>query len=135
VSVEAARRQNCNSADIQTFINHLSQIIDQDPDLLITCDDPLGSSRKRFHVLIPDGYLRLEQCWDRLPHFSAMCTISGQGQISSQFILPDRVTLPGELAELCNLADFVSTESGSMVQQLGERSRDDPVQLCVSDSC
>jgi hypothetical protein len=118
LSIEDARRRCCNTAAVQIFFDRFSQILDRDPALILNCDETHISSRKKFKVLAPDGHLPLKQCREKLPHFSAVCTVSASGtRFRPTFILPDRRTLPGDLAEFSNHAYFISSETGWMTQR------------------
>jgi hypothetical protein len=117
-SIELARRQACNEKAIRDFFEKFSGELDRDPHLILNCDETHVSSRKRFKVLAPDGYAALKKCREKLPHFSAMCTITGSGQkLRPMFILPEFVSLPPDLIPLTNDAYFASSGTGWMTQR------------------
>jgi hypothetical protein len=118
MSIEHARRHSCNTVAIQVFFDRFSEILNRHPALILNCDETHVSSRKKFKVLATDGHLPLKECRDKLPHFSAMCTVSASGtKFLPTFILPGHKTLPGDLADFCNHACFISSESGWMTQR------------------
>jgi hypothetical protein len=117
-TIERARRQCCNVAAVQTFFDRFSPALTRAPQLILNCDETHISSRKRFKVLSPQGVLPLKVGREKLPHFSAMCTISASGhKFAPMLILPDQARLPDDLSELPEEAFFVSTGTGWMTQR------------------
>jgi hypothetical protein len=117
-NIERARRYHCNVAAVRIFFDRFSITLKRDPRLILNCDETHISSRKRFKVLTPQGVLPLRLCREKLPHFSAMCTVSASGQkFMPMIILPDLVQLPDELANRAEEACFVSTGTGWMTQR------------------
>jgi hypothetical protein len=118
LSIDDARRRCCSISAIQTFFDCFSQDLERHPALILNCDETHVSSRKKFNVSAPDGYLRLCQYRDRLLHFSALCTISAsETKFRATFILTGDRTLPGDLAAFCNYAYFIASESHWMTQR------------------
>jgi hypothetical protein len=93
-------------------------LFDRSPYLNLNADEIQVSSKKRFKVLTTRGLLPLTRSQERLPHFSAMCTVSAHGsQFRLTFILPDATRLPEDLRCLQNEAYFISTANGWMTKQ------------------
>jgi hypothetical protein len=116
--IEQERRHSCNVKAVNAFFERFSGELSRDRALILNCDETHVSSRKRFKVLTPDGHAALKECREKLPHFSAMCTVSGScHKFKPMFILPECVTLPEELTEFSEQALFVSTGTGWMTQR------------------
>jgi hypothetical protein len=115
--LDEARRRCCNQGVIRTFFDKFAGLMDRDPALILNCDETHISSRKKIKVLVPNGLLPLKQLEEKLPHFSAMCTISGSGaRLRPMIILPHSVNLPEDLERYQSDAYFAATESGWMTQ-------------------
>jgi hypothetical protein len=116
--IEQARRHSCNEKAVATFFDKFSDDLQRDKHLILNCDETHVSSRKHFKVLAPGGRAALKGCREKLPHFSAMCTISGGGyKFRPMFILPELVALPPDCRSLGDDAYFVSTGTGWMMQR------------------
>jgi hypothetical protein len=117
-TLEAARRKSCNTVAISTFFQKYADALDRDPRLILNCDETHVSSRKYFKVLVQDGCRALKACREKLPHFSAMCTIGALGHaFRPMFILPEIKNFPDDLKNYADDAYFVSTGTGWMTQR------------------
>jgi hypothetical protein len=115
--IDQYRREHCNNGVIRTFFERFELMLNRDPMLILNCDETHISSRKRFKILVPDGKLALKQQKDKLPHFSAMCTISASGTpFRPMIILPESHKLPKGLNRFEAEAYFASTNTGWMTQ-------------------
>jgi hypothetical protein len=117
-SLEEARRKNCNTVAINVFFDRWSGILDRPAELIINCDETHVSSRKMFKVLVPPGHAALKRCADKLPHFSAMCTITATGyKLPPLFIIPQCVYFPEDLKQFREKAYFIAAGDGWMTQR------------------
>jgi hypothetical protein len=117
-NIEQARRDCCNEQAVSGWFTKFATDLKRDDRLILNCDETHVSSRKRFRVLTPDGHRALKACRDKLPHFSAMCTITPSGyQFRPMFILPELVKMPEELKPFEDDAYFASTGTGWMTQR------------------
>jgi hypothetical protein len=116
-SIEDARRRGCNKPVIEDFFRRFQHLIDRPPELILNCDETHVSSRKHYKVVVPAGVAPLKRKSEKLPHFSAMCTISASGYaFRPTFIVPTLHSLPRDLRDLRFRAYFVSTSTGWMTQ-------------------
>jgi hypothetical protein len=115
--IEQARRRACNTVAIETFFERFGALMQRPKCLIINCDETHISSRKKFKVVVPQGLLPLREPSPKIPHFSAMCTISASGhKFPPTFILPELQTLPNDLSTMSREAYFLSTPTGWMNQ-------------------
>jgi hypothetical protein len=116
--IEAERAQHCTSHKISHFFERFMEILDRSPYLVINCDETHISSHKRFRVLSPAAQVPLKRARRKLPHFSAMCTISGSGRkFRPTLLLPQVISLPEELRPFEERAFFITTRNGWMTQR------------------
>jgi hypothetical protein len=118
-TIEEARRRSCNTRAIEIFFQRFSELMQRPACMIINCDETHVSSRKRFKVVVPKGCAPLKPSPSKLPHFSAMCTISASGHaFRPSFILPECCSLPTELDRaFASEAYFLSTRNGWMTQR------------------
>jgi hypothetical protein len=113
--LEELRRISCNTVAIRSFLDKFELLMNRDPLLILNCDETNISSRKRFRVLVPEGWAALKNHAGQLPHFSAMCTISAAGdRFRPMIILPNCMHNPSDLKDFERAAYFVSTDTGWM---------------------
>jgi hypothetical protein len=116
--IEAERAQHCTTRKVNHFFERFIGILDRSPYLLINCDETHISSHKRFRVLSPAAQVPLKRARKKLPHFSAMCTVSGSGRrFRPTLLLPRVISLPEELRPFEEQAFFISTRNGWMTQR------------------
>jgi hypothetical protein len=116
-TLEYARRHGCNVSAIRFFFVNFADVMDRAPELILNCDETHVSSRRKFKVLVPDGALPLQELEEKMPHFSAMCTISASGaRFRPMIILPNLVKLPEDLFRYTSNVYFASTPTGWMTQ-------------------
>jgi hypothetical protein len=118
-AIENARRKACNKKAVSIFFEkHGALIRDRDPSLILNCDETHVASRDRYKVVVPVGQRPLKATSPKLPHFSAVCTISASGHaFEPTFILPKCASVPEELRQFQPDAYFLSTTSGWMTQR------------------
>jgi hypothetical protein len=111
-SVTADAAIGCNKAAIRTFFERVTEVLTRPECMIINEDETQISSRKRFKVVVPDGFAPLKRTVPKMPHFSAMCTISGSAsKFPPVFLLPGRCSLPFDLVHLAPEADFLATQT------------------------
>lgn len=102
---------------VNQFFNQFSELMKRDPHLILNYDGIHVSSRKMFKVLTISGWGPLKSCKEKLPHFSAMETISGsRTAFEPMFILLYCLNMTPNLEEFSEEGYFISTESGWMNQ-------------------
>jgi hypothetical protein len=103
---------------VTIFFDKFHGELRRSPYLILNCDETHVSSRKQFKVLGVGSQRALKQCREKLPHVTAMCTVTGAGdRFPPMFILPELVKLPAELQDLTHRAYFASTGTGWMTQR------------------
>jgi hypothetical protein len=116
-TIDEARARHCNTTTIRIFFERFRSVMDRPECLILNCDETHVSARKNFKVVTPDGVAPLKRVSPKLPHFSAMCTISASGHaFEPTFILPDTHNLPSDLEGFKDRAYFLSTRNGWMTQ-------------------
>jgi hypothetical protein len=84
---------------IRLVFDMFDGLLKRSVELPLNCDETHISSRKKFKVLVPEGMRALKEHEDKLPHFSAMCTICANGtRLHPMIILPGCKRLPGNQA-------------------------------------
>jgi hypothetical protein len=114
-TLDQMRRLGCSKEKIENWFTAHQGVLDRSEWLIINADETHVHSNRKFKVLTPIGKRPIQVNPEVMPHFSAMCAISGSGHaFHPMFILPGNLNMPLELEEFQDRAYFTSTESGWM---------------------
>jgi hypothetical protein len=113
--LEDLRRSHCSKSKIEEFFNKYSTLFQRDPALILNADEKHIKTDKKIKVLSLPRCAPILPSIQKLPHYSAVCTITGNGTaFPLTIILPCLKTLPDELIQFSEIAYFISSDSGRM---------------------
>jgi hypothetical protein len=112
--LESARRWSCSFNAIADFFTRFSLLFQRDPHLIFNADETMLSGLKRFRVLAEKQRLPLVTAETKLPHLTAMCTISATGTTFKPFVILPHLKGLKKLSEFLPDVHFATTQSGWM---------------------
>jgi hypothetical protein len=113
------RRRFCDYQAVALFFERFHPLIEQrDPRLVFTMHEAQLSARRTFRGLIEGGHLPLLEAETKVPHITALCTVSAGGTVFRPLVIHKELLDLQSLAQFSHLASFASSSSGWITSDL-----------------
>ena len=98
----------------RSALENNKNLLNRDPRLIFNADETQLDAKKKMKVIVEKGKIPLKTALTKLPHITAVITISGSGTSFKPLIILPKLKKLKKLEELSEFCYFSSSESGWM---------------------